>query len=129
MFIWFDVSCNIIFQIGRQSIHKFRSRCDAITIKFFFFESFFKNIKKDEDAWEIVGEHFTIVHYPDNALATHCMVNLYGENAIYAIVDLAKTIGFQVFDTGLGEMLDLDDPSKNGYENFQRYMRQVLGKK
>ena len=35
------------------------------------FESFFKNIKKDEDAWEIVGEDFTIVHYPDNALATH----------------------------------------------------------
>jgi len=93
------------------------------------FESFFKNIKKDEDAWEIVGEDFTIIHYPDNALATHCMVNLYGENAIYAIVDLAKTIGFQVFDTGLGEMLDLDDPSKNGYENFQRYMQQVLGKK
>lgn len=93
------------------------------------FESFFKNIKKDEDAWEIVGEHFTIVHYPDNALATHCMVNLYGENAIYAIVDLAKTIGFQVFDTGLGEMLDLDDPSKNGYENFQRYVQQDLGKR
>jgi len=92
------------------------------------FERFFKNIKQDEDAWEIIGEDFTIVHYPDNALTTNCMVNLYGENSIYAIVDVAKTNGWQVFDTGLGEMLDLDDPSKNGYMNFQHYLRQVLGK-
>jgi hypothetical protein len=55
------------------------------------------------------------------------MVNLYGENAIYAIAHLARTIGWQVFDTGLGEMLDLDDLSKNGYDNFQNYLRHVLG--
>lgn len=90
------------------------------------FDSFFKNIKKDKDAWEIIGEDFTIVHYPDDEPATNCMVNLYGENAIYAIAHVAKTNNWQVYDTGLGEMLDLDDPSKNGYDNFQDYLRQVL---
>lgn len=91
------------------------------------FENYFKEIKKN-DTWEIIGKDFTIVHYPCNKSETNCMVNLYGENAIYAMAHLAKTNGWQVFDTGLGKMLDLDNPSNNGYNNFQDYLKHVLRK-
>ena len=90
------------------------------------FERHFQ-VKKDDDAWDIKGADFSIVYYDDGPV-TNCMVNLYGENAIYAIAHLAKMNGWQVFDTGLGEMLDLDDPSKNGYNNFQSYLKHVSGK-
>jgi hypothetical protein len=90
------------------------------------FEGYFKDIKKDNDSWEIIEKDFTIVHYPDDEPTTNCMINLYGENAIYAIVHLARVNGWQVFDTGLGEMLDLDNPSNNGYDNFQDYLKHVI---
>ncbi len=32
----------------------------------------------------------------------------------------------KLFDTGNGEMLDLENPEKNGYDNFQSYLQQVL---
>ena len=90
------------------------------------FEQHFK-VRKEEDTWDISGEGFTIVYY-DCGTSTNCMVNLYGENAIYAIAHLAKTNGWQVFDTSLDKMLDIDNPSENGYENFQNYLKHVLGK-
>jgi hypothetical protein len=44
------------------------------------------------------------------------------------MVYLAKKFGWQIFDTGNGQMVDLDDPSKNGYDDFQNYLKQVIKK-
>jgi hypothetical protein len=57
---------------------------------------------------------------------SNTIFHLYGENAIYEIVELCKKNNWQAYDTGLGQMLDLDDPKKNGYENHQKYVRQIL---
>jgi len=56
------------------------------------------------------------------------ILSLYGENGLYELVALAKEHNWQIFDTGLGQMINLEDPSKNGYENFQSYLRHVLKK-
>jgi hypothetical protein len=88
-------------------------------------ENYFKEIKKDDKHREAIGDGFTLDYFDDGEPATNFMVSLYGENAIYAIAHLAKTNGWQVFDTGLGEMLDLDNPSNNGYDNFQSYLKSI----
>jgi len=60
---------------------------------------------------------------------SNTMFHLYGEDAIYYIIELCKKNNWQAFDTGLDQMLDLDDPKKNGYNNYQNYLRQILGGK
>ena len=56
------------------------------------------------------------------------LLNLYGENSIYELIRISKEYGWQIFDTGNGQMLDLDHPEKNGYRDFQNYLQHVLKK-
>lgn len=53
------------------------------------------------------------------------MLQLHGKMAIYPVIDLCKKNNWQLFDTWAGTMLDLDDPAKNGYADFQRYLAQI----
>lgn len=92
------------------------------------FEKHFTKINKNEDHREIVGKDFSIDYFVDDEHVTNKMLSLYGENGLYEIVYLAKKIGWQIFDAGNGQMIDLDDPSKNGYADFQNYLIQVLEK-
>lgn len=92
------------------------------------FEKHFTKINKNEDHREIVGKDFSIDYFVDDEHVTNKMLSLYGENGLYEIVYLAKKIGWQIFDTGNGQMIDLEDPSKNGYADFQNYLKQVLEK-
>jgi hypothetical protein len=89
-------------------------------------EGYFKQIVKDDNAWTIKGEGFTIVYYHAEEDRSNTMLNLYGESGFYELVVLARKCGWQIFDTGLGEMVDLENPSNNGYENFQSYLQHVL---
>jgi hypothetical protein len=57
------------------------------------------------------------------------LFHLYGENAIYELIEFCKANNWQVFDTGLDQMLDLDKPENNGYKNHQNYLKQILGGK
>ena len=57
------------------------------------------------------------------------MFHLCGENAIYDIIELCKKNKWQAYDTGIAQMVDVDYPIKNGYENHQNYVRQILGEK
>ena len=92
------------------------------------FEKHFKQIKKDDLHREIIGQDFTIDYFVDNEPSTNFMMSLYGEKAIYELIYLAKQNGWQIFDTGNGEILDLDDPSTNGYSGFQNYLKNILDK-
>ena len=62
----------------------------------------------------------------DNETFSNTIFHLYGEKAIYALIDLCNENHWQAFDTGLGQMLDLDHPEKNGYKNFQEYLAFIL---
>lgn len=88
----------------------------------------FDNIVTDGTMREIVGDNFQIVYYTDEAaeLSSNTLLNLYGENGLYEIVILAKKHNWQIYDSGIGQMIDLDNPSNNGYENFQKYLDQIM---
>ena len=82
-----------------------------------------------EEAGEIKGDDYSIDFYTDDEPVSNKMISLYGEKALFEIAKLAKIQNWQIFDTSLNEMLDLEDFSKNGYINFQSYLQKVLKKK
>lgn len=88
-------------------------------------ENYFKTIKKDDNHREISRNNFTIDYFIDEEPSKHFMLSLYGENAIYEMIYLAKQNGWQIFDTGNGEMLDLEEPENNGYNDFQNYLNNI----
>ena len=91
-------------------------------------ENQFEEIIKDDNHREIKGNDFTIDYFLDDEKVSNKMLSLYGENGLYELIILAREHKWQIFDTGLGEMIDLENPSNNGHENFQNYLKQILKK-
>jgi len=60
---------------------------------------------------------------------SNTIFHLHGENAVYELIELCKANGWQAFDTGLGHMLDLDHPERNGYMEHRRYVEQIMSKR
>jgi hypothetical protein len=60
---------------------------------------------------------------------SNTMVHLYGENAVYDIVELCKKNNWQAYDSGLDQMLDLENPMNNGYQNHQDYVKFIMNNK
>lgn len=89
-------------------------------------KSHFSNIKSNEDYRDVEGEDYSFTYYADTELGSHYIVNLYGEKALFELIQIAKKYNWQIFDTGIGEMLDLEHPEKNGYESFQAYLQHIL---
>jgi hypothetical protein len=92
-------------------------------------EDHFAQIVKDDNHREIKGNDFAIDYFLDEEKVSNKMMSLYGENGLYELVVLAKKHNWQIFDTGLGQMIDLENPKNNGYENFQKYLEHVLKSK
>ena len=57
------------------------------------------------------------------------MVSIYSEKGLFELIELAKKNHWQIYDTGIGEIIDLKNPSKNGYDNHQKYVNQILNGK
>ena len=89
-------------------------------------ESSFTEIIKDDNHRELKGKDYSINFFADGELASNKMISLYGEHGLYELIELAKKYGWQIFDTGLGEMIDLDYPEKNGYEDHRKYVEQIM---
>lgn len=89
-------------------------------------ESSFDRINKKDDHREIVGTDFTIDFFADNELSSNFMLSLYGENAIYALIELSKKYNWQIYDSGIDGMVDLENPDKNGFKNHRQYVNQIL---
>lgn len=92
-------------------------------------ESSFTEIVKDDNHREIKGKDFSIDYFTDEELVSNKMVSLYGENGLFEMIELAKKYGWQIFDSGLGEMIDLDNPVKNGFGNHRKYVEQIMKNK
>ncbi len=92
------------------------------------FESHFTEIVKDDNHREIKGKDFAIEYFVDEEKVSNKMLSLYGENGLFELVELARKHNWQIFDTGNEQMIDLENPANNGYENFQSYLRHVLKK-
>ncbi len=78
---------------------------------------------------KIKGEDFPIDFYTDEEPVSNKMVSVYGENGLFELIELAKKNNWQIFDTSLGEMIDLENPKKNGFESHKKYVEQVMKKK
>ena len=89
-------------------------------------ESSFDQIKKDENHREIIGTNFTINFFADNEHSSNFMLSLYGENGLFELIELAKKHQWQIYDSGIDGMIDLDNPEKNGFENHRKYVEQIL---
>jgi len=89
----------------------------------------FDQIKKDENHREIIGTDFTIDFFTDSEHSSNFMLSLYGENGIYALIELAKKHNWQIYDSGIDRMIDLENPEKNGFENHRKYVEQILNRK
>ncbi len=92
-------------------------------------ENSFDQIKKDDNHREIIGIDFTIDFFVHNEPVSNTMLSLYGENGLYELIELAKKHNWQIFDSGIGEMIDLGNPKKNGFENHRKYVEQILKRK
>jgi len=92
-------------------------------------ENSFNQIKKDGNHREIIGTDFTIDFFTGNEHSSNFMLSLYGENGLFQLIELAKKHNWQIYDSGIGEMIDLENPEKNGYENHKKYVEQILKRK
>ena len=89
-------------------------------------ESSFEQIKTKDHHREIIGTDFTIDFFADSEPSSNFMLSLYGENGLYALIELAKKHHWQLYDSGIDEMIDLDNPENNGFKNHRKYVEQVL---
>lgn len=78
-----------------------------------------------EDSIESNGKDYSIDYYTDEEPVSNKMISLYGENALYELVIVAKKHDWQIFDTSLNAMIDIENLAKNGYENFQSYLNKI----
>lgn len=92
-------------------------------------ESSFDRIKKDDNHREIIGTDFTIDFFIDNKHSSNFMLSLYGENAIYALIELSKKYNWQIYDSGIDVMVDLENPENNGFDNHRKYVERILKNK
>jgi hypothetical protein len=89
-------------------------------------ESHFEKIEKNDNHRRIIGQEFEIEYFIDNEKVSNKILNLYGEQGLFEIIKIARQNNWQIFDTGLGEMINLENPEKNGYDNFRNYLTQIL---
>ncbi len=86
------------------------------------FEKSFKDIIANENHREIKGKDFSINYFQDIEKVSNKLMSLYGENALYELIELAKRYHWQIYDSGIDKMINLENPIKNGYENYIKYV-------
>ncbi|GAA0734403.1 hypothetical protein GCM10009430_49350 [Aquimarina litoralis] len=91
-------------------------------------ENSFERIKKDDNHREIIGKNFTIDFFSYNQHSSNFMLSLYGENGLFELIALAKKYNWQIYDSGIGGMIDLNNPENNGYKNHKKYVGQIMKK-
>lgn len=89
-------------------------------------ESEFDKIKTDDNHREIIGTDFTIDFFKDKEHSSNFMLQLYGENGLYELIELAKKYNWQIYDSGIDKMIDLENPKKNGFVNHSKYVKQII---
>ena len=92
-------------------------------------ENSFDRIKKDDNHREIIGTDFTIDFFVHNEPVSNKMLSLYGENGLYELIEIAKKHNWQIYDSGIDGMVDLENPEKNGFDNHRKYVEQILKNK
>ena len=56
------------------------------------------------------------------------MLQLFGENGLFELIELAKKHQWQIYDSGIDGMIDLENPENNGFKNHRNYVKQILNR-
>ncbi|MBB6238460.1 hypothetical protein HDC90_003093 [Pedobacter sp. AK013] len=123
------MSWDIVIFSSRQKISTIEEVDEELLVAIDFniiLEKHFINIIANKNHREIKGKGYIIDYFFDSEPVSNKLFRLYGEEALFELIRIAKIYDWQIFDTGNGEMLDLEHPEKNGYSNFQSYLKQVL---
>jgi hypothetical protein len=88
-------------------------------------KSKFQNIKKTENHNEIIGNDFSIEYFDEGELVSNKMLTIFGENGLFELIRIAKIENWQIYDSGIDKMLNLEKPEENGYENFNQYLKSI----
>ena len=91
-----------------------------------YFKKQFPNIVSTDDHRRVSGDGFSFEYFVSSDLEGHTILSLDAESALFEIVHAAKQNGWQLFDTGNGQMIDLDSPEENGYIGFRSYLDTVI---
>ena len=120
------MSWDIVLFNSKQKIHSV-AELDETQLEPTDFSGILESSINEKDSHrEIVGTDFTIDFFSDNEQSSNFMLSLYGENGIYALIELAKKHNWQIYDSGIDGMIDLQNPEKNGFENHRKYVNQIL---
>ena len=92
-------------------------------------ERSFPEIKSQDNHREIIGIDYSIEFFIDQVPSGTKMINLYGENGLFEMIELAKIYDWQIYDTSLNEFIDLENPETNGFENHKLYVEQIIESK
>lgn len=92
-------------------------------------ENHFNNIEKNNNHRRIKGRGFEIEYFTDTENVSNKLLSLYGAQGLFEIVRLAKQNKWQIFDTSIEQMINLENPEINGYDNFKGYLGQILNNK
>ncbi len=92
------------------------------------FRKHFKNIKEENNLIEIKDNDYSISCFTDDKPVNHKLISIIGERGLYEVVELCKRYKLQIFDTELGEMIDLNNPERNGYKNFKDFVQHIINK-
>jgi hypothetical protein len=57
------------------------------------------------------------------------MLQLCGEKGLYELIELAKKHNWQIYDSGIDGMIDIENPEKNGFKNHRKYIEQILNRR
>lgn len=122
------MSWDIVIFSSKQKINSIEEINDDLFVPIDFnkiLETHFDNIIVDGNHREIKGSDYSIDYFSNSEPISNIIFSLYGETALFKLISLAKIYDWQIFDTGNGKMLDLEHPEKNGYNNFQQYLKQL----
>ncbi len=125
------MSWDIVLLKSKQIINSIKDLDEnqlEITDFYSIFKHSFKKITKKGNFIEIIEKDYTIEFYVDDKLSSNFMLQLYGENGIYAIIEIAKKYNWQIYDSGIDGMIDLNNPENNGFGNHKKYIEQILKK-
>ena len=123
------MSWNIVLFNSKQKIESIAELDESLLEPIAFntiLETSFDRINSEDNHREIVGNDFTIEFYYYNEKQSNLMLSLYGENGLFALIELAKKYNWQIYDSCIDEMIDLKNPEKNGFDNHRKYVEKIL---
>ncbi|QNR23912.1 hypothetical protein [Croceimicrobium hydrocarbonivorans] len=89
-------------------------------------EASFNKVIKDDRHRSIEGEGYYIDYFAHDEAVSNMMLSLYGEKGLFELIKLARKHNWQIFDSSLGVMIDLEKPENNGDKRHRKYLWQIL---